>query len=79
MQQLVLAMSAENPTWGYRAESLNSKLKRKWANRSIPAVGVGRQTIRILGFGIALNWEAEHHRLKRLREDAPRDRGRNAA
>lgn len=49
-----------------RAESLNSKLKHRWVNRRIPAMGVGRQTVRLLGFGIALNWEAQHHYANRL-------------
>lgn len=54
-----------------RAESLNSKVKHRWLNKRIPAVGVEFQLIHLLGFGIALNTEAQLSYEKRTRSGEP--------
>jgi hypothetical protein len=41
-----------------RAESLNSRVKHRWANGRLNAVGVPRQTLRLLGIALAINRDA---------------------
>lgn len=41
-----------------RAESLNSRVKHRWANGRLPAVGVPNQLLRLLGVAMAINREA---------------------
>lgn len=41
-----------------RAEALNSRVKHRWANRRLNAVGVPRQTLPLLGIAVAISREA---------------------
>jgi hypothetical protein len=54
-----------------RAEALNSKVKHRWANARLNAVGVPRQMIRLLGIFMAINREAAIRYAQRTSSQAP--------
>jgi hypothetical protein len=54
-----------------RAEALNSRVKHRWANARLNAVGVPRQMIRLLGIFMAINREAAIRYAQRTSSQAP--------